>query len=161
MEEPTSRYVQMIVDASTQLTEILDVLGLAARIEGERYEPNAQEIETGELVAAAAARVEHAVAQDGESAAVHVDVDAAERAVADLAVCARRHGGLDSVEIAPSGGSIVIRPITPAAAPIVLGEDLRDLGAAIAGRTIRALGGDLTVEGEELRVLLPSATPAA
>jgi hypothetical protein len=44
--------------------------------------------------------------------------------------------------------------VTANAAPVVLGEDLRDLGAAIAVRQLRAQGGSLALEGERLIVTL-------
>ena len=50
-----------------------------------------------------------------------------------------------------------VSPITPASAPVVLGEDLRDLGAAVAVRLVRTLGGSVAVEGETLHVTLPGA----
>src|ERR687885_1321727 len=58
LEEPTSRYVGMIETASGQLAELLDQLGLAARIEAGRYQPTTTEGELGELVHAAAARLD-------------------------------------------------------------------------------------------------------
>ena len=54
------------------------------------------------------------------------------------------------------GASLWIEPVIPAAAPIVLGEDLKDLGAAAARRLIEALGGSLELEGERLQVRLPA-----
>src|SRR5256714_2088222 len=39
LEEPTSRYVEMIETASGQMADLLDELGLAARIEAGRYGP--------------------------------------------------------------------------------------------------------------------------
>ena len=50
------------------------------------------------------------------------------------------------------GTAIRIAPVTPASAPVVLGEDLRDLGAAVAARLVARLGGSLSVEGETLTV---------
>ena len=43
-------------------------------------------------------------------------------------------------------------------APIVLGEDQKDLGAAVAVRLVRALGGAVEVAGGRLVVTLPEAT---
>ena len=40
------------------------------------------------------------------------------------------------------------------AAPVVLGDDLRDLGAAVAVRLVRRLGGSVSVAGETLTVRL-------
>jgi hypothetical protein len=45
-----------------------------------------------------------------------------------------------------------ISPITQKVRPIVLGEDLRDLGAAVSVRLLRALGGTVEPEGETLYV---------
>jgi hypothetical protein len=51
---------------------------------------------------------------------------------------------------------VEISPIPEAAAPIVLSEDLKDLGASTARRVIEAIGGSLTLEGERLLVRLPA-----
>jgi hypothetical protein len=48
-----------------------------------------------------------------------------------------------------------VEPITKSSAPVVLGEDLRDLGAAAAVRLVHALGGSVEADGEALRVRLP------
>jgi hypothetical protein len=37
----------------------------------------------------------------------------------------------------------------------VLGEELRDLGAAVAVRVVRALGGSVDLDGDTLTVRLP------
>jgi hypothetical protein len=50
------------------------------------------------------------------------------------------------------GAEIDISPITPASAPVVLGQDLRDLRAAVAVRALRALGGDAAVAGDVLTI---------
>ena len=50
------------------------------------------------------------------------------------------------------GTSLELSPVTPASAPVVLGEDLRDLGAAVAVRVLRAQGGSVELEGEMLRI---------
>ena len=50
------------------------------------------------------------------------------------------------------GRELRVSPITDASRPVVLGEDLRDLGAAVAGIVIRNQGGSLTVEDAALRV---------
>ena len=38
----------------------------------------------------------------------------------------------------------------------MLGEEQKDLGAAVAVRLLRALGADVTLEGERLTVTLPT-----
>jgi hypothetical protein len=65
-----------------------------------------------------------------------------------------RHGGLDDVHVTVRGREIAVSPVTPASAPVVLGEDLRDLGAAVAVRAIRHLGGEVAVDGDTLTIRL-------
>ena len=152
---PTDTYVEMMVAASAQLAELLDEVGLVARIEGDRWEPNVQEVDSRELADAAAARLETATA-GGSGATVRVDRDAAELALGQLARCAQRHGGLERIELTAEGPLVAIAPIVPAAAPIVMREQARDLGALIAARVVDALGGDLELDGERLLVRLPA-----
>src|SRR5204862_4322014 len=84
-----------------------------------------------------------------------IDREPTERAVSALTRCALRHGGLDRVEVRAEGSELTVAPITSASAPVVLGEDLRDLGAAVAVLLIRALGGSVAVEEETLHIRLP------
>jgi signal transduction histidine kinase len=157
LEEPAARYVQMIEAASDQIAELLDELGLAARIEGGRYQPTLREADTLELARAAAATLgEERVHAVGEGGAVQVDAAPSERAVTALVRCALRHGGLEEVEVTATGRELAISPVTPASAPVLLGEDLRDLGAAVAVLLIRTLGGSVAVDGDALRVRLPA-----
>jgi signal transduction histidine kinase len=155
--EPTARYVEMIEAASAQLAELLDELSLAARIESGRYDPTTMEADSLELARRTAERLgEERVGVTGKGASVRVDVPAADKALSALARCALRHGGLERVELRVEGPDVTISPITPSAAPVVVGEDLRDLGAAVAVRAISALGGSVELEGETLRVRLPT-----
>ncbi len=155
LEAPNDRYVEMIDAASAQLAELLDELSLAARIESGRYDPTLQEADTLEVARAAAARLgEERVTVSGEGAAIETDGDSLERGIAALAQSALRHGGFDEVAIEVAGAELRISPVTPASAPVVLGEDLRDLGAAVAARLVSRLGGSLAVEGETLVVRL-------
>ena len=156
--EPAARYVEMIGTASEQIAELVDELGLAARIEAGRYEPVLREVDSLELARAAAARIDgERVSVAGEGASVQVEPDATERAVAALVQCALRHGGLEHVDLTVSRGELAVAPITPASAPVVLGEDLRDLGAAVAVRLVGALGGSVAVEDGVLRIRLPGS----
>jgi len=155
LEPPNDRYVEMIEAASAQLAELLDELSLAARIADGRYEPNLRGADTLELARAAAARLgEERVAVSGEGAAIETDPGSLERGIAALAQSALRHGGFDEVAIAVAGTELRISPVTPASAPVVLGEDLRDLGAAVAARLVSHLGGSLALDGESLIVRL-------
>jgi signal transduction histidine kinase len=156
--DPTTRYVEMIEAASAQMAELLDSLALAARIEDERYEPALQEVDTATLARKAAARLDpDRVTAAGDGLAVRVDSEATERALARLAECALRHGGLEHVDITARGSRLEIAPIPGEVVPIILGDELRDLGAAIARRVIEALGGSIAVEDERLVVRLRDA----
>jgi signal transduction histidine kinase len=152
--EPALRYVGMIQAAAEQIGELLEDLGVVARIEAGRYEPSLVEANTLELAQAAAARVGEKSAAGGTGGEVRVDREAVERALAALARCALRHGGLDRVELTADGSTVVISPIKVEVGPIVLSDDLKDLGAAAARRLVEALGGSLTLEGERLLVRL-------
>ena len=154
--EPKQRYLEMIDAASRQLAELLDELGTATRIESGRYEPSLQPIDT--IVLAQGAEEElgaERVHVSGQGAQVHVDPEATGRGVAALAQAALRHGGLDEVQLRVDGRTLVISPITPSSGPVVLGEELRDLGAAVAVRVVEALGGSVELNGDELTVRLP------
>jgi signal transduction histidine kinase len=155
LEPPADRYVEMIDAASAQLAELLDELSLAARIESGRYEPTQHEADTFELALAAAARLgDMRVRVSGSGASLETDAEAVERGLAALFQSALRHGGLDSVDVEVDGLEIRLSPVTAASAPVVLGEDLRDLGAAVAARLVARLGGSLSVEGETLAIRL-------
>jgi len=155
LEPPGDRYVEMIEAASAQLAELIDELSLASRIESGRYEPTLREADTLELAQAAAARLgEDRVQVSGSGAAIETDADALERGLAALFQSALRHGGLDGVEVEVNGVDVRLSWVTAASAPVVLGEDLRDLGAAVAARLVARLGGSLSVEGETLAIRL-------
>ena len=155
LEPPADRYVEMIDAASGQLAELIDELSLASRIESGRYDPTMREADTLELAQAAAARLgEDRVHVTGTGTALETDAGAVERGLAALFQSALRHGGLDNVEVEVDGEAIRLSPVTPASAPVVLGEDLRDLGAAVAVRLVRQLGGSVAVTGETVEIRL-------
>jgi signal transduction histidine kinase len=145
--EKQERYLGMIETASVELAGLLELLSRAARIEGGRYEPSRREADTLELAPEGAT---------GRGAAVLVDPPAIEQALAGLARAASRHGGVD-VSVSVDGPAVAIEPVREAAAPIVLGEQHKDLGAAVAVRVVRAHGGDVSLDGERLTVTLPTA----
>jgi signal transduction histidine kinase len=150
---PGDRYLEMIGAASAQMAELLDELSLVARIEGGRYDPGLRPVDTLELARHAQERLEGVVVS-GEGTEIQTDVEAVDRGVSALIQCTLRHGGLDEVTVVVRGAEIDVSPVTPASAPVVLGEDLRDLGAAVAVRLIRRLGGDVRVEGDTLTIRL-------
>jgi len=145
-EEKRVRYLGLIDSASDELAELLDVVSLAARIEGGRYDPILREVDSFELAPEGA---------NGAGATVKVDPEAVERAIAALARAAARHGGVE-ISVSVEGPRIAIEPVTAEAAPVVLGDDPRDLGAAIAVRLVRALGGEIELDGERLTATLPT-----
>ena len=155
LEPPADRYVEMIDAASAQLAELVDELALAARIESGRYDPTPREVDTLELAQAAGARLgEDRVGVTGSGATIETDKDSVERGLAALFQSALRHGGLDSVEVEVEGAEIRLSRVTAASAPVVLGDDLRDLGAAVAVRLVRRLGGSVAIDGETLEIRL-------
>jgi signal transduction histidine kinase len=155
LEPPADRYVEMIDAASRQLAELLDELALAARIAGGRYEPSRREGDTLAFAHSAVERLgEDRVHVSGEGGVVETDVDAVDRGVAALVQSVLRHGGLDEVDVVVRGSEIDVSPVVEASAPVVLGQDLRDLGAAVAVRAIEALGGSVAVSSRTLTIRL-------
>jgi signal transduction histidine kinase len=155
LEPPADRYVEMINAASAQIAELIEELSLAARIESGRYDPTPREADTLELAEAAAARLgEDRVRVTGSGTAIETDAEAVERGLAALFQSALRHGGLDEVAVDVDGAEMRLSRVTPASAPVVLGEDLRDLGAAVAVRLVTRLGGSVSVEGEVVTIRL-------
>jgi signal transduction histidine kinase len=156
LDDPLPRYLGMMATAAEQMNELLDDLGLVARIEGGRWEQVASDTDTLALAQGAARRVGDGVTAAGSGTAVRLDAAAAERAVANLARCALRHGAIDAVGVDVDGEELRLAPVTAEAAPIVMGDSLRDLGAAIALRVVAALGGNARLDGETLVVRLPA-----
>lgn len=155
LEDPAARYLGMIEAASQQMSGLLDDLGLVARIETGRYEPLAQDCDTLALAHAAAERAGETVSASGEGAAVQLDGGPVERALAGLALAAQRHGGVEAVEIRVAGHELRIAPVTAAAAPVVVAQELKDLGAAVGLRVLAVFGATARLDGQELAVELP------
>jgi signal transduction histidine kinase len=155
--EPADRYVDMIGAASEQMGELLDLLGAAARIEAGRFDVQAREADSRELVDAAVARLDGRAVAEGGGATVQLDPSWAETSLAALAECIRRHGALDQVTLAVDGAAVSIRPLVEGVGPIALGEDLKDFGAAVGTRVLGAMGTEIRPDGERLVVRLPQA----
>ncbi len=153
LEAPADRYVEMIEAASTQMAELLDELSLVARIEDGRYDPALREADTLALAHAAAERLgEDRVRVSGDGATISTDFEAVDRGVSALVQAALRHGGLDEVDVVVRGNEIDVSPITDSSGPVVLGRELRDLGAAVAVRVVEFLGGAVELDGATLTV---------
>ncbi len=155
LESPADRYVEMIEAASAQIAELLDELSLVARIEAGRYEPSLREADTLALAHGAAERLgEDRVRVSGAGATVETDTEAVDRGMSALVQAALRHGGLDEVDVVVRGREIDVAPITESSAKVVLGQELRDLGAAVAVQLVEHLGGSVAVTDGTLTIRL-------
>ena len=150
LDETTASWLGMIEAAGDELVELIELLSVAARIEAGRYDPVPREVDSLEVARAAVADA------TGMGGLIQVDAAAVERSLAALAGAARRHGGVDVV-VSVEGARVAIEPVGPKVAPIVLGRELKDLGAAVAVRVVRAQGGAVELDGERLLVTLPAA----
>lgn len=150
LDERTMRFLGMIEEASEQMTELLDGLGAAARIEGGRWEPALRDADTLELARSEDERIR----VEGTGATIETEPEAVGRGLAALAIAAVRHGPVDQVTWRVDGRELALSPITSDAAPVVLGESLRDLGSLIARMVVEELGGSVALDGDTLRVAL-------
>jgi signal transduction histidine kinase len=150
LDDRTARFLGMIEEASEQMTEMLDELGTAARIAGKRWEPALQEVDTLELARSDDERIE--VSGRGET--VSTAVDTVSRGLEALAIAAVRHGPVERAVWRVDGRVLELSPVTAAAAPVVTGDDVRDLGSLAARLAIEELGGSFALDGETLRVRL-------
>ena len=150
LDERSMRFLGMIEEASEQMTGLLDELGVAARIEGGRWEPALREADTLEL----ATSDDERVATQGEGETIETEPESVSRALASLAVAAARYGPVEQATWRVRGRELELSPIYAEAAPVVTGESIRDLGSLVARVVIEALGGSLELEGEILRVRL-------
>ena len=148
----------MIGAASEQMTQLLDLLGAAARIEAGRVEFQGRAADSRQLAGGAVARLEAGDAVvDGQGALVHTDPSWTQTALAALGECVRRHGALEQVIFAVDGLSVSIGPLADGVGSIARGDDLRDFAAAVGTRVLRAMGAEIRLDGDRLVVLLPEA----
>jgi signal transduction histidine kinase len=148
LDERSSRFLQMIEEASEQMTGLLDDLGTAARIAGGRWEPLPRPVDTLELAHAGDERI----VVEGRGEQVEIDAGAVQRSLAALAVAAIRHGPVGRVTWRVDGRRFELSPVSDAAAPVVAGDEPKDLGALVARLVIEKLGGALELDGDTLRV---------
>jgi signal transduction histidine kinase len=159
-DERAERYIGLIVEGSGQISDLLERLALIARIERGVYEPVLRSLDSLELARAAAASVEGDVAVSGTGADVEVDPVQAERSITAFLVCTLRHGDSDRLACEVDGSELEIGPVSPETGRILLGDDLRDFGAAAARIHLEALGGSVGLERDVLRVSLPVTSGA-
>lgn len=150
LDDRSRRFLGMIEEASGQMTDLLDQLGIAARIEAKRWDPGLSDADTVALATSDDERV--SVLGDGET--VETEPGSFSRALAALAEAALRYGPVESVTWDVRGRELALSPVLPAAAPVVTGDDPRDLGSLVARMVIEALGGSLELAGDTLHVAL-------
>ena len=158
---PADRYVEMIDAAAEQMSALLDDLSLIVRVDSGRWDPPLAGVSLRDLAAAAAEIADREspdvdVAVSGEGATVAVERDSVTRALTAFAVAAARHGDVSQVELRVDDASVSVSPVSAEVAPILLGDELRDLGSAVGVAVVAALGGDVAHTGEALVVHLPS-----
>jgi signal transduction histidine kinase len=154
--QPARRYAEMIGEATDEMVALLDLLSAAARMEDDRFEAQARPTNTRELADAAAERLpEGSAAVAGEGAAVEVDPAWAAVSLGALAEAARRHGGLEQIELAADGSTVEIGPIVEGVGQIATGDNLRDFPAAVGTKVLHAAGATVELDGDRLRVRFP------
>jgi signal transduction histidine kinase len=151
LDERSARFVAMIAEASDQLAHMLDDLGVAARIQGGRWEPALREADTLEL----AGSQDERIGARGAGETIETEPESVARGLEALALAAIRHGPVAAVTWEVRGRELALAPVHGEAATVVAGEgEPRDLGSAVARLVIERLGGSLALEGETLRVRL-------
>lgn len=150
LDERSARFLGMIEEASEQMTELLNELGVAARIQGDRWEPVLAPVDTLEL----ATTDDERIAATGTGETVETEGETVAQALRSLAIAAVRHGPVERVTWTVDGRTLSLAPVTADAAPVVTGEDVRDLGSLVARLVIEELGGSLELAGETLTVRL-------
>src|SRR4051812_11898349 len=117
LDERSERFLGMIEEASEQMTDLLDQLGVAARINAGRWEPGVREVDTLELATADDERVEAI----GSGEAIETEATAVARGLHALATAAVRHGPVERATWTVDGRVLELAPVTAAAAPVVTG----------------------------------------
>jgi signal transduction histidine kinase len=154
--QPADRYVEMIGAATDQLAALLDLLGVVARIESGRFEPQLRTTTTRELADEAARRIDDGrAAVEGAGGAVSADPAWAPVSLSALAEAARRHGGLEQITMRVEGPLVAITPIVSNAGTIAMGDELRDFPAAVGVQVLQRSGATVELDGESLRVRFP------
>jgi len=149
LDGPSGHFVELIDAAAEQMTGLLELLGLAARIEGGRYGPALTPADTLALASHGPPFV-HAT---GVGAEVETDGPAVALSLAALGTAAARHGGVDEVTWTVDGRNLSLAPVNADAAPVLLGTAPKDLGSLVAVRTLGALGVSVELDVETLRVV--------
>jgi signal transduction histidine kinase len=153
LDSQAERYLDLIASAAVHLGDVIEELSVAARIEDGRLVLEGEPVPTSELARSAAEALgDKAEARGEPGALVTVDRDRAVHALAELARCAVRYGGVERISLRAADDSVELTPVRHGATAVLAGTELRDFGAAVALRVVEALGGSSDVEGEVLTV---------
>ena len=155
LDAQSQRYVELIEASAVQLAEIVDDIGVLARIQGGHFEPAFKSVGSLELARDAAARLGDRAEVRGAGVSIRVDPGLVTRALAALANAALRHGGVERVTLTVDDATVLISPLAETAATVVTGEELKDLGAAAGRAVVEALHGSVRLQGDSLLVKLP------
>jgi signal transduction histidine kinase len=150
LDDRTLRFIGMIEEAAEQMTVLLDELGTAARIQADRWEPGLREADTLDLARSGDDRVD----AEGEGAIVTTEATVVAHSLESLAVAASRFGPAERVAWEVRGRVLELSPVTADAAPVLMGDELRDLGSIVARYAIEQLGGSFELADGRLRVTL-------
>jgi signal transduction histidine kinase len=150
LDERSARFLKMIEEASEQMTGMLDDLGTAARIAGNRWEPALLPADTLELARSDDTRI----GTSGVGETVETEPELVSHGLKALAIAAIRYGPVKQVTWRVTGRELDLWPITADAERVVSAEDVRDLGSLVARLAIEALGGSIELAGQTLRVRL-------
>jgi signal transduction histidine kinase len=150
LDAQSERFLGMIAAAAEQMNDLLDMLGLAARIEAGTYDPAPRRVDTLELASGGDDRV----AAAGLGVTVEVDEPCIRKSLAALASAALRHGEIEHVTWTVDGRELELAPVPPAAAKVVTGEEAKDLGALVARIAIERGGGSVMLQGDSLKIRL-------
>jgi His Kinase A (phospho-acceptor) domain len=151
------RFLDLIVEAATEISDLIDDLSRAARIESGRFSPDPERTRAGRVAGAAATLIGPGVAvAGGDGDLVRVDVDVTARALAGLGRLVTRFGAGVPLALAVDGRAVALAPVPAPAAAVLSGAELSDFRAAVALRVLRALGAAAALEEEAFVVRLPT-----
>ena len=154
LDERSLRFMTMISEASEQMT----VAARRARRRGaDRGRPLRAGSRRGRHASRSRRRRTSGSSTTGSGETIETEPAAVARGLEALAIAAIRFGPVEQVTWTVDGRSLALAPVVEAAAPVVLGEEIRDLGSLVARIVIEQLGGTLALDGETLRVQLSSA----
>lgn len=153
LDERSSRFVEQIADGAAELGEVIDRLTLLARLEDGRFQPVLEPADTLALAHSVRGQLgDDAVGVAGSGGIILVDPGTTASALVALAACLLRHGGLEQIRLEAASARLRLTPLNDEVGAILLGADLRDLGAAYGSRLLSAIGASLEVRQGALEI---------